>query len=570
MQRQGSRPSSSGSVVFIGAGPGDPGLLALRAVEALADADIILLEHAEQEALLRVVQRESPPKVEVVGHDDAGLPLTVAARSKAVVQQARAGHRVARVLTGDPFLDSTGVAEAAACRKAGIGFEVVPGVAQVTGSAAYAGVSLHAGGGLIVLDLRSTPLGGRVAADCLAGLPTPAGNRGGAARSGASRSGGPRVCVVGEPDALTVAASRLVELGWPTDQPVRLIRGGATLEQLTVSAGLGAVSEGHLLEDASMLVLDPALATSNGADEYGPAAPLAWFETKPLFGWRVLVPRTREQAGSMSRRLLRYGAVAEEVPTIAVEPPRNPRQMEKALRGLVEGNYEWIAFTSSNALRAVRRGIEAHGLDARALSGLKVAAVGERTAQALRDWGIEPDLVPSGEQSSHGLLADWPPYDEDLDPINRVFLPRADIATETLAAGLVELGWEADDVTAYRTVRAAPPAASIRDAIKTGGFDAVVFTSSSTIRNLVGIAGKPHPATVVACIGPQTAKTAEEFGLRVDVLAPTPSVEVLTDALADFGARRRQEALDAGEPLTRPSERRRTPQRRSKSSRHAT
>ncbi len=143
--------------------------------------------------------------------------------------------------------------------------------------------------------------------------------------------------------------------------------------------------------------------------------------------------------------------------------------------------------------------------------------------------------MPSGEQSSAGLLEDFPTYDPVFDPIDRVFLPRADIATETLAAGLVELGWEIDDVTAYRTVRAAPPAADIREAIKGGGFDAVVFTSSSTVRNLVGIAGKPHASTVIACIGPATAKTAEEHGLRVDVLAPTPSVAALGEALAEFG-----------------------------------
>ena len=147
-------------------------------------------------------------------------------------------------------------------------------------------------------------------------------------------------------------------------------------------------------------------------------------------------------------------------------------------------------------------------------------------------------------------------YDELLDPINRVFLPRADIATETLVAGLLDLGWEVDDVTAYRTVRAAPPAAPVRDAIKTGKFDAVVFTSSSTVRNLVGIAGKPHASTVIAVIGPATAKTAEEHGLRVDVLAPSPSVEVLVDALADFGATRRLAMIEAGQPVTKPSERR--------------
>ena len=191
-----------------------------------------------------------------------------------------------------------------------------------------------------------------------------------------------------------------------------------------------------------------------------------------------------------------------------------------------------------------------------------MAAVGEQTAAALIAFGVRPDLVPSGEQSSAGLLEDFPTYDEVFDPIDRVFLPRADIATETLAAGLVELGWEIDDVTAYRTVRAAPPPAEIREAIKGGGFDAVVFTSSSTVRNLVGIAGKPHASTVIACIGPATAKTAEEHGLRVDVLAPTPSVTALATALAEYGATARSAALEAGEQCWRPSQRRGTSRRK--------
>src|SRR5213078_1461976 len=155
---------------------------------------------------------------------------------------------------------------------------------------------------------------------------------------------------------------------------------------------------------------------------------LSWFETKPLFGWRVLVPRTKDQAGPLVSRLRGYGAVPDEVPTISVEPPRNPLQMDKAVRGLVEGRYEWIAFTSVNAVRAVREKFEEYGLGARAFSGLKIAAVGEKTAASLREWGLRADLVPSGEQSARGLLDDWPPYDDLLDPINRVFLPRADIA----------------------------------------------------------------------------------------------------------------------------------------------
>jgi uroporphyrinogen III methyltransferase/synthase len=332
--------------------------------------------------------------------------------------------------------------------------------------------------------------------------------------------------------------------------PVAVTRQGTTTSQLTVVSTLDRVAD-----DVSAAELrSPAIVVVGDLVEQRES--LSWFETKPLFGWRILVPRTKEQASELSHRLMGYGGVPEEVPTISVEPPRNPQQMDKAIRGLVEGRYEWIAFTSVNAVRAVREKFDEYGLDARAFSGLKIAAVGEKTAEAISDWGINTDLMPSGEQSAVGLLADWPPFDEVLDPINRVFLPRADIATETLAAGLVGLGWVVDDVTAYRTVRAAPPPAPTREAIKSGRFDAVVFTSSSTVRNLVGIAGKPHASTVIACIGPATLRTAEEHGLRVDVMAPEPSAEMLAHALALFGAARRRALLEAGEPVTRPSQRR--------------
>ncbi|MFZ3268779.1 MAG: uroporphyrinogen-III synthase, partial [Mycobacterium sp.] len=258
-------------------------------------------------------------------------------------------------------------------------------------------------------------------------------------------------------------------------------------------------------------------------------------------GWTVLVPRTKDQAGEMSDRLAAHGALPIEVPTIAVEPPRSPAQMERAVKGLVDGRYQWVVFTSTNAVRAVWEKFGEFGLDARAFSGVKIACVGESTADRVRAFGISPELVPSGEQSSLGLLDEFPPYDSIFDPVNRVLLPRADIATETLAEGLRECGWEIEDVTAYRTVRAAPPPAATREMIKTGGFDAVCFTSSSTVRNLVGIAGKPHARTIVACIGPKTAETAAEFGLRVDVQPETAAVGPLIEALAEHAARLRAE-----------------------------
>ncbi|MDP9399209.1 MAG: bifunctional uroporphyrinogen-III C-methyltransferase/uroporphyrinogen-III synthase, partial [Actinomycetota bacterium] len=340
--------------------------------------------------------------------------------------------------------------------------------------------------------------------------------------------------------------------------PVAMTRAGTTTEQQTVVSTLA-----HIAQDAAAAQMSAPAVTVIG-EVVDSRERLSWFESRPLFGWRVLVPRTKEQAGAQSAQLLEYGAVPEEVPTIAVEPPRTPQQLERAVKGLVTGRYEWVTFTSRNAVKAVRQKFEEYGLDARAFSGIKVAAVGAQTAADLLAWGIKPDLVPGGEQSSAGLLEDWPAYDSSVDPIDRVFLPRADIATDTLVAGLQELGWEVDDVTAYRTVRAAPPPAEVREAIKSGGFDAVLFTSSSTVRNLVGIAGKPHAATVIACIGPQTARTAEEHGLRVDVLAPTPSAAALAQALAEYGAAYRLTATAAGEPVLRPSQRRAATRRKSR------
>jgi uroporphyrinogen III methyltransferase/synthase len=256
---------------------------------------------------------------------------------------------------------------------------------------------------------------------------------------------------------------------------------------------------------------------------------------------RVLVPRTRAQAGETSALLRMYGAEPLEVPTIAVEPPRTPAPMERSIKGLVTGRYAWVVFTSANAVRAVQEKLAEFGLDARAFAGVKVAAVGTVTGAALEAYGIRPDLLPSGEQSSEGLLEDFPEYDDILDMLDRVFLPRADIATETLVAGLKDRGWAVDDITAYRTVRAAPPPAPVREAIKGGKVDAALFTSSSTVRNLVGIAGKPHERTVIACIGPQTAQTARDLGLRVDVQPEEATVPALAAALATYVAQRRAE-----------------------------
>jgi uroporphyrinogen III methyltransferase/synthase len=550
-------------VSFVGAGPGDPDLLTVRAVELLKDAEIVITELPEHETLVRgilglpepveadhenedVDALAAAPVLPVVpagplfvdgGFGEDGQPLTHAARAKVVIKHAKSGKRVVRLMAGDPFLYASGPEEALACTKAEIGFEVVPGVSSVNAVPAYAGVPLTTKNHREVTIVSCS----------------------GASIDWSAYVDRPTLVLLSAVGSIAEIARELIAAGRAADTSVSMTRTGTTTTQRTLVstlANIGADARAARMEAPAVTVIGPVVELRDQ---------LSWFENKPLFGWRVLVPRTKEQAASLSTRLRGFGSEPEEVPTISVEPPRNPQQMDKAVRGLVEGRYEWIAFTSVNAVRAVREKFEEYGLDARAFSGLKIAAVGDKTAASLADWGLRADLVPSGEQSARGLLEDWPPFDELLDPINRVFLPRADIATENLVAGLVDLGWEVDDVTAYRTVRAAPPPAPTREAIKSGKFDAVVFTSSSTVRNLVGIAGKPHASTIIAVIGPATAKTAEEHGLRVDVMAANPSVEELAEALADFGAARRASLLEAGQPVTKPSERRPAGRRRASS-----
>ncbi|QIK68299.1 bifunctional uroporphyrinogen-III C-methyltransferase/uroporphyrinogen-III synthase [Nocardioides sp. HDW12B] len=537
-----------GRVSFVGSGPGERDLLTVRAVELLRSAEVVVTEVPEHADLVRQVLGLPAPVLDADGvpvpgdgpelvdggFGTDGQPLTHAARAKVVVRHAKQGRRVVRLMAGDPFLFASGPEEAQACVKAGIGFEIVPGVSSATSVAAYAGIPLTTKKAREVAVLSCADL--KIDWQPYAGDTT--------------------LVLLSAVACIGEVAQRLMAAGRSPQTPVAMTRVGTTTEQQTVVSTLATVAV-----DAEAAAMTPPAITVVG-DVVDLRETLSWFETKPLFGWQVLVPRTKEQAGSLSAGLRSHGAVPVEVPTISVEPPRNPLQMDKAVRGLVEGRYEWIAFTSVNAVKAVREKFEEYGLDARAFSGLKIAAVGEKTAASLAEWGLRADLVPTGEQSARGLLEDWPEYDEVLDPINRVFLPRADIATETLVAGLVELGWEVDDVTAYRTVRATPPPAPVRDAIKSGKFDAVVFTSSSTVRNLVGIAGKPHAATVIAAIGPATAKTAEEHGLRVDVLAASPSAEELVEALADFGAARRLALLESGQAVTKPSQRRTTSRRK--------
>ena len=500
----------AGRVRFVGTGPGDPGLLTQRAIDAIAEADLVVYDRTLPQQLLESIQGRA--REEAVFTLSETTPGELA---KDLLAAARDGRQVARLITGNPYPRSSVVAEVSDIADTEVPVEVIPGISYSAAVADYAG--MPSGEIRTVVDID----------DIHAMDPT---KLGGAIERGS-------VVITADITDLAQLRDTLLLAGISPATQVA-ITGDVTGEtQFTTDSTIDT-----FVEAALGFVGRVVLTIGDGVAQ---RRKLGWWENRPLYGWKVLIPRTKEQAGAMSEKLRAYGAIPCEVPTIAVEPPRTPAQMERAVKGLVDGRYAWIVFTSANAVRAIWEKFAEHGLDARAFGGIKIACVGEATADKVRSFGIEPELLPSGEQSGEGLLADFPPHDSILDPVSRILLPRADIATEALSAGLKERGWEVDDVTAYRTVRASPPPAEIRDAIKSGGFDAVLFTSSSTVRNLVGIAGKPHARTVVSVIGPHTAETATEFGLRVDARPEHASVPALVEALAEYAVELKKRMAEA-------------------------
>ncbi|KQB87303.1 uroporphyrinogen-III synthase [Corynebacterium lowii] len=524
-----------GTVIFVGAGPGNPDLLTIRAREVLAetsvaytDAEVLagvreivaanlpvpqekidkaekeyeaLVEEARSNGARRKPPRPAPPTAADIREVSDPEPAEIAAELAAAVQE---GHNVIRLVAGNPLSRESVLAEITAVADTGAEFQVVPGMSLPSTVPAFAGIAL--GSTFTETDVT----GGTTDWDQLAAAPQPL------------------VLQAMQGDLGTIT-EELLDRGMGAATPVSVTVNGTTRLQRTFDATLGTLAKLDVdLPGRLVVTLGTAV---DDRSKY------SWWENRPLYGWRVLVPRAKSQAGPMSARLASHGAIPQEVPTISLEPPRNPAQMERAIKGIVEGRYQWIIFTSVNAVDAVWDKITAFGLDARAFAGVHLGAVGRKTAEAIKALGLTPEITPPAtKQNAQGLVEVFPEYVEDLDPVGRVLLPRADLGSDLLVEGLHAAGWEVDDVVAYRTVRAAPPSAEVRDMIKTGGFDAVCFTSGSTVKNLVGIAGKPHRRTIIAVIGPATAQVAREMGLRVDVMPEEADVPSLVDALAEHVA----------------------------------
>jgi uroporphyrinogen III methyltransferase/synthase len=401
---------------------------------------------------------------------------------------------VVRLKGGDPFVFARGGEEAAALADAGVAFEIVPGITSAIAVPAYAGVPVtHRG-----LSTSFTVVTGHE--DPWAATETD--------WDAVARVGGTIVVLMGAATRGAIA-QRLMDAGLPSTTPVASVQWGTRPEQRSVRTTLGGLAAADIVAPATIVI--GAVA----------ALDLAWFERRPLFGRRIVVTRAREQASDLVGRLELLGAEALELPAIRIGDPADAGAALRAAAARI-GDYDWVVFTSVNTVDRVFPLLR----DARALGTARVAAIGPGTADRLASFNVVSDLLPD-RFVAESLLAAFP-----AGP-GRVLLPRAAVARDVLPDGLRAKGWEVDVVEAYRTEREVPRPETLEAA---AAADAITFTSSSTVRNYLEVAGGDRIPTVVACIGPVTADTARAAGLRVDVEAEVHTIEGLIDALVAWFA----------------------------------
>lgn len=520
-----------GIVYLIGAGPGDPGLITVMGLECLRQADVVIYDRLVNPRLLQEVGTGA--ELIYVGKAPGRHTLSQEEINSLLIDKAHRGKVVARLKGGDPFVFGRGGEEAEVLAEAGITFQVVPGVTSAIAAPAYAGIPVtHRG----VASSFAVITGHR-----REDKRTEAEDKKSEDQDIRSSDSLPPI-----PEADTLIflmgvgnlphiVQKLAKQGCSLDTPVAVIRWGTTAQQETV---IGALAD--IVAKVEAAGLKPPAVTIVG-DVVRLREKLRWFETKALFGQRVLVTRTREQASVLSEKLRTLGAEPIEFPTIKVAPPEDWGPIDAAIARL--GDYDWVVFTSANGVRFFFQRLAVQKNDARALAGVRLGAIGPATAAELGRHGLLADYVP-GQYVAEAIVV-------GLGDVagQRILLPRADIARESLANGLRQAGAQVDEATAYRTTRPqvqghseiTPTAEDIRRMLLAGEIDVVTFTSSSTVRNLVAILGDAETLrkATVACIGPITAQTAREAGLRVDVVAEEYTIEGLVEALTQSLAHRR-------------------------------
>lgn len=504
-------------VYLIGAGPGDPGLMTIRGMECLAEADIVVYDYLANPRFLAAAREDA--ELIYVGKKGFSKHVTQDEINALLVEKAQedGGKTIARLKGGDPFIFGRGGEEALALKAVGVRFEVVPGISSGYAAPAYAGIPVtHRGMTTDVAFVTGHEDPTKETSDVnWEKLSTAVGT----------------ICFFMGIKNLPVISSKLIEFGRSPETPVALVRWGTTPRQETLVGTLADIADKAAKANFKAPAITIVGEVVNLREE------LSWFESKPLFGKTIVVTRSRAQASDLSMKLIDLGAEVLEFPTIRITDPESWKPVDEAVRNIEV--YDWVVLTSVNGVDQFFSRLEEMDSDARSLAGCRVAAIGPATAARCMDRGIRPDYVPE-EYRAEGVLEGF--IERGVGEGSRVLLPRALEAREVLPDTLRERGAIVDVVPVYRTVQGAGET-SVVQRLAEGSVDCVTFTSSSTVKNFFALAeeGLPEGTKVadvmrdvlVASIGPITSDTAHELGLTVAVEAAEYTIPGLIQAVCD-------------------------------------
>jgi uroporphyrinogen III methyltransferase / synthase len=500
--------SKSGKVYLVGAGPGDPGLVTLRAKECIENADLIVYDHLANPGMLSWAREDAEI---IYAGKEPGEDQNLGQReiNALLIEKAREGKQVVRLKGGDPFVFGRGAEEAQAIAEAGIPFEVVPGITSAIAGPAYAGIPMtHRAHNSHVTFFtgHQDPTKSETAIDYAA----------------LAKLGGTQVMLMGV-ERLGSITSEMLKHGVRSDLPVALVRSATTGQQQTLTGTLVDIAQKAVANDfkaPAVAVFGEVVTLRDG---------LNWYEKRPLLGKRIVVTRTRTQASALSNKLRALGADVIELPTIRIEPPSDLREFGELVQDA--HIYDWIVFTSANGVEAFFNIFFKLYDDAREIGGVRIAAIGPATAQRVKDFHLHVDLQPD-EFVAEAVSREFKKQGS-IDNL-RILLVRAEKARDTLPKELSALGAIVDEGSAYRTVPETRDTTGARRQLAEDGADLITFTSSSTVENFVAL-GLPRPKGMrIASIGPITSKTVRDHGLNVDVEAHRHDIDGLVRAIREL------------------------------------
>jgi uroporphyrinogen III methyltransferase/synthase len=498
-------------VYLVGAGPGDPGLITVKGRKCIQQADVIIYDYLASPALLNDA-RESAQLI-YVGKKGGDHTLSQDEINSLIVEKARSGGIVCRLKGGDPFIFGRGGEEAEVLFKAGLPFEIVPGVTSAIAAAAYAGI----------------PLTHRKLASTLAfitGHEDPEKEETGINWSSLASGIGTLVFFMGVKN-LPHITRNLIDHGKPANTPVALIQWGTTSSQKTVTGTLESIVE----KARSAGIKAPAIIVVG--DVVHLRKKLKWFETRPLLGKRIVVTRARQQASDLVGLLSDLGAACLEYPTIKIMPSADARPLKNAAEKL--NVYDWVVFTSVNGVIYFFEQLFAAGKDVRALGHLKTAAIGPATAEKLREFGLISDIVPKTYRAESLVEA----FKAEQLTGKKILLPRAKEARPILMKELKRMGAEVEEVPAYETLKVTENIDDLVHQLENRRIDLITFTSSSTVKNFKALLPaekftKLIQGVTIASIGPITSDTATALGFDVRITADSFTITGLVEAILHY------------------------------------